>query len=94
MNTDGPVQEWPPLAPPDTFGGFLDRVELALLQQVRSKSDELFQESLRFALLQEWIQASRGTGRAAPRRGGPAAPRRPHPRWRWSRAPTTSARRT
>jgi hypothetical protein len=57
MNTDGPVQEWFPLAPPDTFGGFLDRVEVALLQQVRSKSDELFQESPRFALLQEWIQA-------------------------------------
>jgi vacuolar protein sorting-associated protein 54 len=53
--TDGPVQEWFPLAPQDRFGGFLDKVELALLLQVRSKSQSFFRESQRFALLQEWI---------------------------------------
>ena len=54
---NGPIQEWFPLPPQDTFGAFLDKVELALLQQVRSKSDAFFEESLRFAQLQEWIES-------------------------------------
>lgn len=55
LTTSGPVHEWFPLPPPDSFGGHLDKVELDLLQQVRSQSDNFFQESLRFAQLQEWI---------------------------------------
>lgn len=49
------VSMWFPLLPPDTFGNLLDRVELALLMQVRIKSGDFFAESLRFAQLQEWI---------------------------------------
>lgn len=55
-----PVHEWFPLPPQDTFGGFLDRVELALLLQVRSKSGAFFEESLRFAQLQEMIRTLLG----------------------------------
>ena len=57
IDTDGPVHEWFPLPPPDAFGSYLDKVELALLQQVRSKSAAFFEESLRFAQLQEMIQS-------------------------------------
>jgi len=57
VNTEGPVHEWFPLPPQDTFGSFLDKVELALLLQVRSKSGAFFEESLRFAQLQETIQS-------------------------------------
>jgi len=56
-NTDGPVHEWFPLLPQDALGGHLDKVELALLQQVRANSGQFFAESQRFALLQEWIQS-------------------------------------
>ncbi|GAX13304.1 hypothetical protein FisN_17Hh245 [Fistulifera solaris] len=52
-----PVSDWFPLLDPDSFGSSLDRVELALLQQVRSKSSSFFEESLRFAKLQEWIES-------------------------------------
>lgn len=41
---------------PDAFGTSLDKVELALLHQVRSKSGAFFAESLRFRQLQQWIQ--------------------------------------
>ena len=51
------IHDWFVLPPQDAFSGLLDKVEIALLQQVRSKSDAFFQESLRFAQLQEWIQA-------------------------------------
>lgn len=44
-----------PLLPQDALSGHLDKVELALLQQVRSNSDRFFSESQRFAQLQEWI---------------------------------------
>ena len=50
---DRPVHEWFPLQPADAFGTSLDQVELALLQQVRSKSGDFFAESLRFAQLQQ-----------------------------------------
>ena len=53
---DRPIAELFPLLPPDAFGGFLDKAELELLQQVRSKSSDFFAESVRFAQLQEWIQ--------------------------------------
>lgn len=52
-----PVSDLFPLLPPDSFGTALDRVELALLHQVRSKSSSFFAESLRFAKLQEWIES-------------------------------------
>jgi vacuolar protein sorting-associated protein 54 len=57
LKEDASVQEWFPLVSPDAFGGSLDKVEMALLQQVRSKSGAFFEESLRFAQLQEWIQS-------------------------------------
>lgn len=56
-NSDISVQQWFPLVAPDAFGGHLDKVELALLHQVRSQSGAFFEESLRFAQLQEWIEA-------------------------------------
>jgi Vps54-like protein len=58
-NTDGSavVGDLLPLIPPDALSGHLDRIEMALLQQVRSNSDKFFAESQRFALLQEWIQS-------------------------------------
>jgi len=43
------------LPPPDSFTGFLDKVEIALLQQVRSKSVAFFHETNRFGQLKEWI---------------------------------------
>ena len=43
------------LPPPDSFTGFLDKVELALLQQVRSKSIAFFHETNEFRQLKEWI---------------------------------------
>ena len=46
-----------PLIPPDALSVHLDKIELALLQQVRSNSNKFFAESQRFALLQEWIQS-------------------------------------
>jgi len=45
------------LPPPDSFTGHLDRVEIALLQQVRSKSIAFFHETNRFGQLKEWIAA-------------------------------------
>lgn len=56
-DTSGPVPEWFLLLPPDALGGHLDKVELALLQQVRTNSGQFFAESQRFAQLQEWIQS-------------------------------------
>jgi len=50
---DRPVAEWFPLLPADAFSGCLDKIELALMQQVRARSSEFFRESLRFAELQE-----------------------------------------
>lgn len=55
---DGSVHDWFLLQPPEAFTLFLDKVELALLHQVQSKSGVFFEESLRFAQLQEGIQAS------------------------------------
>ena len=52
---DIPVQEWFPIVPPDSFGTCLDRVELELLHQVRSQSTAFFEESNRFANLQNSI---------------------------------------
>jgi vacuolar protein sorting-associated protein 54 len=43
------------LPPPDFFTPYLDKVELALLDQVRNKSVAFFHETNRFAQLQEWI---------------------------------------
>jgi len=43
------------LPPPDYFTPSLDRVEVALLNQVRIKSAQFFHETNRFGLLQEWI---------------------------------------
>lgn len=54
---DGSVLDLLPLLPQDALSGYLDKIELALLQQVRSNSDKFFAESQRFALLQEWIQS-------------------------------------
>lgn len=45
------------LPPPDSFTGHLDKVEIALLQQVRSKSIAFFHETNRFGQLKEWIAA-------------------------------------
>jgi len=45
------------LPPPESFTGFLDKVELALLQQVRSKSVAFFHETNRFGQLKEWISS-------------------------------------
>ena len=50
-----PTREILRLPPPDTFTGLLDKVELALLQQVRSKSIAFFHETNRFGQLKEWI---------------------------------------
>lgn len=41
--------------PPDAFTGYLDKVEVALLEQVREKSEAFFQETNRFAQLKEWV---------------------------------------
>jgi vacuolar protein sorting-associated protein 54 len=43
------------LPPPDHFTGLLDKVELALLKQVRSRSTAFFHETNRFGQLKEWI---------------------------------------
>jgi hypothetical protein len=51
-----PVSSWFPLEPPEAFSLALDKVELSLLQQVRTKSGAFFEESLRFAQLQQHIQ--------------------------------------
>jgi vacuolar protein sorting-associated protein 54 len=66
--TDGSnfVQQLPPclsesthdilrLPPPDAFSTYLDKVEIALLQQVRNKSIAFFHETNRFGQLKEWI---------------------------------------
>mmetsp|Transcript_12378 Transcript_12378/g.19034 ORF Transcript_12378/g.19034 Transcript_12378/m.19034 type:complete len:1032 (-) Transcript_12378:353-3448(-) len=45
------------LPPPESFTGFLDKVEIALLQQVRSKSVAFFHETNRFGQLKEWISS-------------------------------------
>jgi vacuolar protein sorting-associated protein 54 len=56
-NLDGSVYEWFPLLPQDALTAHEDKIELALLQQVRANSDKFFAESQRFAQLQEWIQS-------------------------------------
>lgn len=56
-NNTASVLELLPLLPPDALSGHLDKVELALLQQVRFNSDKFFAESQRFGQLQEWIQS-------------------------------------
>ena len=43
------------IPPPDHFTGYLDKIEVALLEQVRDKSEAFFQETNRFALLKEWV---------------------------------------
>ncbi|CAB9516889.1 protein sorting-associated protein 54 [Seminavis robusta] len=43
------------IPPPDHFTGYLDKVEVALLEQVREKSEAFFQETNRFAQLKEWV---------------------------------------
>ncbi|GKY92247.1 hypothetical protein MPSEU_000195900 [Mayamaea pseudoterrestris] len=50
------IHDWFLLQPPEAFTSFLDKVELSLLHQVRAKSGAFFEESLRFAQLQEGIQ--------------------------------------
>jgi len=40
---------------PDYFTADLDKVEVALLEQVREKSEAFFQETNRFAQLKEWV---------------------------------------
>jgi vacuolar protein sorting-associated protein 54 len=57
LEDDGrPISEWFPLLSPDAFGSSLDKVELALMHQVRSKAGDFFAESVRFAQLQELIE--------------------------------------
>jgi vacuolar protein sorting-associated protein 54 len=43
------------IPPPEHFTGYLDKVEVALLEQVREKSEAFFQETNRFAQLKEWV---------------------------------------
>ena len=43
------------LPPADAFSSYLDKVEIALLQQVRAKSIAFFHETNRFGQLKEWI---------------------------------------
>jgi vacuolar protein sorting-associated protein 54 len=43
------------IPPPDHFTGYLDKVEIALLEQVREKSEAFFQETNQFAQLKEWV---------------------------------------
>lgn len=43
------------LPPADAFSTYLDKVEIALLQQVRNKSIAFFHETNRFGQLKEWI---------------------------------------
>ena len=49
------VHTWFPLVPPDSLNPLLDKVEVALLEAVREQSHAFFEESIRFATLQEWI---------------------------------------
>ncbi|KAL7580100.1 hypothetical protein ACA910_012861 [Epithemia clementina (nom. ined.)] len=51
------VHTWFPLVPPDSLNPCLDRVEIALLDAVREQSHAFFEESIRFATLQEWIKS-------------------------------------
>ena len=51
------VHRWFPLVPPDSLNPWLDRVEIALLDAVREQSHAFFEESIRFATLQEWIKS-------------------------------------
>ena len=46
---------WLYLPPSNSFTGFLDKVELALLQQVHSKSIAFFHLTNQFGQLMEWI---------------------------------------
>lgn len=57
LDKDGSVLDLLPLLPQDALSGHLDKIESALLQQVRSNSGKFFAESQRFAQLQEWIQS-------------------------------------
>jgi vacuolar protein sorting-associated protein 54 len=50
-----PTQDILKLPPPETFTSHLDKIEIALLQQVRSKSIAFFHETNRFGQLKEWI---------------------------------------
>ena len=51
-----PTQELVPVREPDSLAGHLDRVELALQDQVRQKSTAFFQETTRFRQLQSSIE--------------------------------------
>jgi hypothetical protein len=51
-----PTHELVPLKEPDSYAGHLDRVELALQEQVRQKSGAFFQETTRFRQLQRSIE--------------------------------------
>mmetsp|Transcript_12199 Transcript_12199/g.33853 ORF Transcript_12199/g.33853 Transcript_12199/m.33853 type:complete len:1132 (+) Transcript_12199:133-3528(+) len=50
------IHTWFPLVPPDSLNHCLDKVEMALLEAVREQSSAFFEESIRFATLQEWIE--------------------------------------
>lgn len=43
------------IPPPDYFTGYLDKIEVALLDQVKQKSEAFFQETNRFAQLKEMV---------------------------------------
>jgi vacuolar protein sorting-associated protein 54 len=51
-----PTQDLVPVREPDSLAGHLDRVELALQDQVRQKSTAFFQETTRFRQLQSSIE--------------------------------------
>lgn len=50
------ILSWFPLVSPDSLNHGLDKVEIALLEAVREQSSAFFEESIRFATLQEWIE--------------------------------------
>lgn len=51
-----PTDELVPLKDPDSLAGYLDKVELALQEQVRQKAGAFFQETTRFRQLQSSIE--------------------------------------
>lgn len=51
-----PTDELVPLKEPDSLAGYLDKVELALQEQVRQKAGAFFQETTRFRQLQSSIE--------------------------------------
>ena len=52
---DEPTNDLFQIPPPEHFTGYLDKIEVALLEQVRDKSEDFFQETNRFAQLKEWV---------------------------------------